>query len=83
VKIDITAYPNPTETYFNVKVTSTVKETVEVRMFDMLGKMVQVKRGAPDQVFRFGDDIAAGMYTIEARQAGQKEKAAIKVVKQN
>jgi hypothetical protein len=83
LKMDIMAYPNPTETYFNVKVTSPVKETVEVRMFDMLGKMIEIKRGAPDQVFRFGDGVAAGMYIIEARQPGQKEKPSIKVVKQN
>jgi hypothetical protein len=83
LKMDIMAYPNPTETYFNVKVTSPVKETVEVRMFDMLGKMIEIKRGAPDQVFRFGDGVAAGMYIIEARQPGQKEKPSIRVVKQN
>ena len=30
LSISIAAYPNPSETYFNVKVTSPVKETVEV-----------------------------------------------------
>ena len=83
LEIEITAYPNPTQNHFNVKVSSTVKETVEVRMFDMLGKMIEIKRGAPDQVLRFGEGSAAGMYIIEARQAGQKEKAMIKVVKKN
>lgn len=83
LNMSVQAYPNPSESFFNVKVTSPVKETVELRMFDMLGKMIEIRRGAPDQVFRFGDGAAAGMYIIEARQAGTKEKATIKVVKQN
>jgi hypothetical protein len=83
LNMSVQAYPNPSESFFNVKVTSPVKETVELRMFDMLGKVIEMRRGAPDQVFRFGDGAAAGMYIIEARQAGMKEKATIKVVKQN
>ena len=83
LNISITAYPNPSENHFNVKVTSPVKETVELRMFDMSGKMIQMRRGAPDQVFRFGDGVAAGMYIIEARQAGLADKATIKVIKVN
>ena len=42
LNISITAYPNPSENHFNVKVTSPVKETVELRMFDMSGKMVEM-----------------------------------------
>jgi hypothetical protein len=83
LKMEIAAYPNPSETYFNVKVNSPAKETVEVRMYDNLGKVVEIHRGAPDQVFRFGDGVAAGLYILEARQNGQKENATIRVVKQN
>ena len=49
----------------------------------MLGKVIEIRRGAPDQTFRFGDGVAAGMYIIEASQSGLKEKATIKVVKLN
>jgi hypothetical protein len=56
-KLGVTAYPNPTENYFNVTVMSQSKETVEIRMYDGLGKVVQVKRGAPDQTYRFGDNV--------------------------
>ena len=52
-------------------------------MYDMKGRMIQMKRGATDQVFRFGDGVAAGMYIIEARQAGLADKATIKVIKVN
>ena len=83
LKLSISAYPNPSVTYFNVKVSSSVKETVELRMFDIQGKVIEVRRGAPDQVYRFGDGVAAGMYVIEARQGSFNKKATIKVVKQN
>ena len=83
LSISITAYPNPSENHFNVRVNSPLRETVELRMFDMTGKLIQMRRGAPDQVFRFGDGKAAGMYIIEARQAGLADKATIKVIKVN
>jgi hypothetical protein len=79
-KLEVIAWPNPTENYFNLQVKAPGKETVEIRMFDMLGKIVQVERGAPDQTYRFGEQVVTGMYMIEVRQAGQT--ATIKVVKQ-
>jgi hypothetical protein len=79
-KLEVTAYPNPTEYYFNLRVKSQSKETVEIRMYDMTGKLVQQNRGAPEKTYRFGDQVVSGMYIIEVRQAGQV--ATIKVVKQ-
>ncbi|MEP7376328.1 MAG: HYR domain-containing protein [Chitinophagaceae bacterium] len=83
LNITIAAFPNPSEGHFNVTVSSPVKETVEVRMFDMQGRVIEIRRGAPDQTFRFGDAAAAGMYIIEARQSGIEGKAQIKVIKAN
>ncbi|MFC0772235.1 T9SS type A sorting domain-containing protein, partial [Terrimonas alba] len=81
--LNMQAFPNPTQNYFTVKVTSPVSQTVEVRMVDVLGKVIQVERGAPGQSLRFGDNAAAGMYILEARQAGQNEKTVLKVIKLN
>jgi hypothetical protein len=71
VKMEVTVYPNPTLSFFNLKVKSQSNETVEIRVFDMLGKVVQQQRGAPEQTFRLGDRMAAGIYVVEVRQAGQ------------
>jgi hypothetical protein len=79
-KLEVTAWPNPTEYYFNIKVKSPDKETVEIRMYDMTGKVVEQNRGAPEKTYRFGDHSMSGMYIIEVKQAGQI--ATIKVVKQ-
>ena len=76
-------WPNPATSHFNVRVSSRVNATVELRMYDMKGKMIELKRGSTNQVFRFGDGIPAGMYIIEARQAGMADKKTIRVIKAN
>lgn len=76
----LTAYPNPAEHYFNVRVNGSGQPTVEIRMFDMQGKMVQQQRGAAGDTYRFGENMAAGMYILEARQG--TETVRIKVIKQ-
>ncbi len=78
--LEITAFPNPTTSFFNLRVKSGSKETVDIRVFDMVGKLVQQQRGAAEQVFRLGDHLVSGMYIVEVRQGGKK--ATTKVVKQ-
>ncbi|MEP7254982.1 MAG: T9SS type A sorting domain-containing protein, partial [Ferruginibacter sp.] len=75
----ITAWPNPSESYFNLRVQSPLKETVEIRMFDMAGKLVQTNRGAPGDTYTLGSTLVSGMYIIEVRQAGKTART--KVIK--
>jgi len=49
----------------------------------MKGNVVEIKRGSTNEVFRFGNGVAAGMYIIEARQQGIIDKKTIRVVKVN
>jgi hypothetical protein len=70
-RLEVTVSPNPTESFFNVTVRSPTSETVAISMFDMLGRLVQLQHGAPGQTFRLGNQLAAGMYIIEVRQAEQ------------
>lgn len=80
-KLEVAAYPNPTEHYFNLRITSSNdKDVIEIMVFDMNGKLVQQQRGSAGQVYRFGDQLTTGMYMIEVRQAGKK--ATTRVVKQ-
>jgi hypothetical protein len=78
-KLEITAYPNPTLSFFNLKVRSQSKEAIDIRVYDMQGKMVEIQRGAPEKIYRLGDHIVAGMYIVEVRQSGRI--ATVKVVK--
>jgi PA domain/PKD-like domain/Secretion system C-terminal sorting domain/Proprotein convertase P-domain/HYR domain len=77
----ITAWPNPTVNYFNLKVNSAAKETVVIRMYDMAGKLVQVKNGAPGNIYIIGENVTSGMYIIEVSQGANKQK--VKLVKLN
>ena len=78
--LSISAWPNPTSSYFNLKVNSPVKETVQIRMYDMTGKMVQVKRGAAGDTYILGEGVVSGMYIVEVSQGDKKER--VKLVKQ-
>ena len=78
--LSIVAWPNPAQNYFNLKVSSLSKETVEIRMFSMAGILVQSKRGTAGETYLLGDKVLPGMYTIEVRQAGKTVRA--KVAKQ-
>lgn len=79
--LSITAWPNPTVNYFNLKISSPVKETVVIRMYDMAGKLVQAKSGAPGDTYIFGEHAASGMYVIEVTQGTKKQM--VKLVKLN
>lgn len=70
-RLEVTVSPNPTELFFNITVKSPVAETLAIRIFDMLGRLVLLQHGAPGQSFKLGEQLAAGMYIIEVRQAEQ------------
>ncbi len=78
--LSITAWPNPSSSYFNLKVNSQAKETLQIRMIDMSGKLIQVQRGAPGDTYQFGSSAVSGVYIIEVQQAGKTLRT--KVVKQ-
>lgn len=75
----LTAWPNPSKNYFNLKVQSTTKEMIEIRMIDMAGKLVQAKKGAPGDTHILGNNVVSGMYIIEVMQAGKTART--KVIK--
>lgn len=79
-RLSITAWPNPSSSYFNLKVNSQAKETLEIRMIDMAGKLIEVQRGAPGDTYQFGTSAIPGVYVIEVNQAGKTLRA--KVIKQ-
>jgi len=80
---EVKAWPTPATSHFNVIVASPVNETVELRMYDMQGRLVEFKRGVTNDIFRLGNGVPAGMYIIEARQGGVADKKTIKVIKAN
>ncbi len=79
--LSISAWPNPTVNYFNLKVNSAAKETVVIRMYDMAGRLLEVKNGAPGNTYILGEHVRSGTYIIEVSQGINKQK--VKLVKLN
>jgi hypothetical protein len=60
--ITLTAYPNPTSTFFRLKVAGGATEKVQLRVFDQLGRMVHLAQGGTNQTYEFGQKFTSGSY---------------------
>jgi len=78
-KLEATAYPNPSQSYFNLQVKSSNTADVEIKVFDISGKLVDQLKGASYQTYKFGNKLVAGTYIVEVRQG--TERVTTKVVK--
>ena len=79
-RLQVSTYPNPSETYFNLTATSKSSEAMTVTMFNMAGLRVQQTKALPGQVIRIGDHVVSGTYMVEVKQGS--ERVIVKVVKQ-
>ena len=79
-KMEMQAYPNPTNNYFNLKLKTDGKEDVMIRIISVTGKVMQELKGAPYQIFRVGIGLLPGIYIAEMRQGN--EMVMLKLVKQ-
>jgi hypothetical protein len=73
--------PNPSSHFFTLQMETTGNELVEVRLFDITGKLVSVLYKGKNNTVRFGDHLRPGVYIVDiGRQNKQHQK--IKVIKQ-
>ncbi len=81
VDLSITAYPNPTNKIFSVRVEGDRKQgKVILRITNNLGELKEIRNSLEvGQTINIGDGYPPGMYFIEATQG--KNKKVIKVVK--
>jgi len=76
----VKVWPNPAEQYFTLHVDGNNNETVNVKVFDVLGRQVYVTKGSANQNYQFGANFVSGAYIVEVRQ-GEK-RSMIKLIKQ-
>ena len=79
-QLSLKAYPNPSEQFFNLNVQSGSQDAVDLKVFDMQGRVVYTTRGSANQSYRFGDKFVAGIYLVEVRQGDKR--SVIQIVKQ-
>jgi trimeric autotransporter adhesin len=82
VKFTIKAYPNPSTSYFTIRVESmNTKVPIHVRILDITGKEVELRRNVTaGQMIQIGGNYLPGMYIAEVIQG--EEKAVTKLIKQ-
>ncbi len=77
---DLKVFPNPFSSQLHIHVESSSAERIDVRMFDVTGKLVAVYPNMePDTDLRVGAELTSGAYFVEVQQ-GQFRKV-VRVVK--
>jgi hypothetical protein len=66
MKVSVT--PMPTESFFTLRVSSTSKEDVKIKIYDVVGRQIEQFSGTVDQSFRFGAMYMQGTYIVEVHQ---------------
>jgi hypothetical protein len=72
-------WPNPSGMYFNLQ-TAGSNEAIQFKVFDVNGSLVYTAKGASDKVYRFGENLKAGVYMVEVLQGNSRTVQ--KIVKQ-
>lgn len=82
LSLSINAFPNPATNYFNVTVKSCRQdEKIELRVYDVLGRIIENRVVMPYQPFTLGSHYAPAAYFIQVTQG--KERITQKLIKLN
>lgn len=71
-KMEISLFPNPTVSDFNVQVRSSEKAKIVVKISDMQGREFKQLTLMPNEITRLGAELKPGTYIIEAIQGENK-----------
>ena len=81
-KFSVVAYPNPSSTNFNLDITSSSAKNVEVKVYDMIGKLINKMEVSPSKVagLQIGDQYPSGVYNVIVSQV--TEVKTLRVIKE-
>jgi hypothetical protein len=74
------AYPNPSNSIFNVTISSEQFGNATLQVFDILGKMVYQDKGQVDKLYKFGQNFKPGIYVVKVIQSNKT--LTTKIIKQ-
>ena len=72
-EIGVSVFPNPTTTSFNVKLKTSLRVPVTVKVMDIQGRFVKSYLMNDASQFSFGNDLKPGSYLIEFIQGDKKK----------
>ena len=78
--LTIKAWPNPGTLQFFLDVESNVTSPVDIRVYDMYGRLVFSTSGSVNRRYEFGNRFVSGTYIAEVRQGSNR--STVKLVKQ-
>ncbi|HNQ13792.1 MAG TPA: T9SS type A sorting domain-containing protein [Bacteroidia bacterium] len=68
-RIELNAYPNPSQGAFNLYIVPVTDENVNVSIIDLSGRLVESSSyGSGEQTISIGQDLKAGIYFVEVSQ---------------
>jgi hypothetical protein len=79
VPFNIVAYPNPSTSYFAVAVNGGSNEKVTVKVYDVLGRLINNIQSTDGQNITFGSDLPRGTYITVISQGA--ESKTVKLIK--
>jgi HYR domain-containing protein/type IX secretion system substrate protein len=76
--LDIRFWPNPSDGYFNIKLkTNNYSDNVRLQVYDVNSRLLHYNEFAPEDEYRFGRELAAGVYIVKIMQAGKIRSARV------
>jgi hypothetical protein len=80
IDLEISAYPNPSDTQFNLRLKTAVStEKASVEVFDMSNKLVHTGAFEYDDIYTFGKTFEGGVYIVKVTQSGKTK--AVRLIK--
>ncbi len=82
VPFEVLAYPNPSSNNFNLALTTSSSEKVEVIVYDAIGRLINKMEVSPTEVseMKIGDSYPAGVYNLIVSQG--TEVKTLRVIKE-
>ncbi len=66
--MEVKVFPNPSVSDFKLQVLTSAKETINVRILDIQGRLLKETKINPYQAINIGAELRTGTYLIEVRQ---------------
>jgi VCBS repeat-containing protein len=77
--IQASVYPNPSQSYFNLRLRTISNEPISIRVMDIKGRVVKEVKTTTLQLVQFGNELIQGTYIVEVVQG--KQRVILKVEK--
>jgi len=76
---EVLSWPNPTDSFFNLKINTNSQEMVKITIFDINSRLISHREFDPKEEYQFGNTLQSGSYFVRVSQ-GEKEEV-IRLIK--